>query len=419
MLNRRFIRFRVAALSVLSAMMIVSVLALPLGGVGRAAAQAVPPVPTASFTLNGFLRIKLTVAYAWLRSLPDSTSPSIDTAGRGEFVSVASPAPAWDGVQWWWAVRRGSGAVTGWVEQNSLEQAIAVTVTPATPSGQIPAANWNVGKPLVIALGVPFAWLRDSASSAGNARATVYQNIALIVRDATPIWDGVQWWWALNLPAFNTFGYIEQKSLRTLDSLSPTLTPSASAQPSADKAEWQAGTMLIVKTSLPFAWARAQASSSAGVLSTLQPGVQVKVSDAATWDGVQWWWPLATNYGQVLGWVEQNSLQIAPVPTSPTPTPPPATWGMSNVVRVKAAVTFVWLRGSPSSSGQVQSTQPSGSLFLIGGAPHWDGIQWWWLVQPAQGMSGWVEEHALELVSNNSNPSNVTTVPLPTPTQAG
>ncbi len=103
------------------------VLMIALVGVG--ATQAAPvfqttPSAAASYGVGTLLRVKLTVPYAWLRSTPTSNGETLDTAQSGELLMVASPAPQSDGAQWWWAVRRGNGSITGWIEQNSIELAI-------------------------------------------------------------------------------------------------------------------------------------------------------------------------------------------------------------------------------------------------------------------------------------------------------
>ncbi|MHB8625786.1 MAG: hypothetical protein ACYDBJ_01460 [Aggregatilineales bacterium] len=275
--------------------------------------QAATPAP---FTAGMLLQIKPGVPFVWLRSLPQSSGAVIDTAQSGEFLIVASPAPQSDGSQWWWAVRRGSGSVTGWVEQNSLVPAIAPTATATVIAGptQPPAAGWPSGTALTLAAGVPYVWLRVNPASNSPARATAYAGAFLTVRDANPGWDGVQYWTLVNFPTLNVYGWVEQKSL----TISAVPTPTAAS----------------------------------------------------------------TNI---------------PTPT-PIPTGSPANWGVPSVVRVRAAVPFAWLRATPASNAAVRGTVLSGGLLLATGQPQFDGSQYWWPVQAAANLNGWVEQNSLELL---------------------
>jgi hypothetical protein len=171
---------------------------------------------------------------------------------------------------------------------------------------------------LTIAPGIPYVWLRASASSGALARATAYPGAFLTVRDSNPTWDGVQYWWSVNFPALNVYGWAEQKSLTLSAVLIPSATPTAA------------------ETTFP-------------------------------------------------------------TPT-PIPSGAPATWGIPSVVRVKAAIPFVWLRATPASNGAVRGTVLSGALLLTTGQPQFDGAQYWWPVQAAANLSGWVEQNSLELL---------------------
>ncbi len=311
------------ALSVIIGIGSVSVNAAPL-------AQAATPAP-ASYTLGMLLQIKTGLPFAWLRSLPASNAAIIDTAGSSEFVIIASPAPQFDGTQWWWAVRRGSGNVTGWVEQNSLQIAVAGPSPTAAPGSSPvptsgPASNsWVVGTGLTIAGNVPFAWLRATASPAGLIRATVYHGAFLTVRNATPVWDGAQYWWLVNFPSLNVFGYIEQQSL-TPTAVAPTPmatampptaiattplppAPTATAAPSGQSSNWGIPSVVRIKAGVPFAWIRTTASSNAPVAGTVFSGGLLLVNGAAQFDGVQYWWPVQVSLN-LSGWVEQNSLEL-------------------------------------------------------------------------------------------------------------
>jgi|GEM_PF-599645 len=423
MLKRRLIGLFMASLIALLSIGLLPAAAHP----GTQA--AVTPVPSVSYNAGTLLRIKLTIPYSWLRSTPSSNGDVIDTARGGEFVFIISPVAQWDGVQWWWAVRRGSGSVTGYVEQTALESAIAPPVASATltltaqatsiAGTPTAATNWTAGTTLVLAPGVPFAWVRASATPGGAVRTTLYPGIFANVRDSAPVWDGVQWWWLINVPALNVFGYVEQKSLQAV---TLTSTPTASAPlptatiipgtPQTAAANWAAGTLLSVKPTVRFVWLRSAPTSYSDVRGTIYAGTLVNVRESTpTWDGAQWWWSLNVPSLNIYGvWVEQNSLQFAGPSATTAPNITPAPWTTSSAVVVGGAVPYVWLRTSPSSNGNVVATAHSTNwLAVANSAPHWDSVQWWWLVQQLpNGSAGWVEQNSLVLLPNGSGPINAT-----------
>lgn len=75
------------------------------------------------------LFVKSTVAYAWLRALPNSAAAVIDSVELGGLVIVAGD-PVYDGTQWWWKVQSSYTGRIGWVEQDSIERAEYKTPTP-------------------------------------------------------------------------------------------------------------------------------------------------------------------------------------------------------------------------------------------------------------------------------------------------
>lgn len=303
--------------------------------------QAATPAP-AAFTVGMLLQIKLSVAYSWLRNLPASTAVVIDTAKSGEFVIVASPTPQFDGVQWWWAIRRGSGSVTGWVEEQALQPAVnptataslaatipptvpaalpIMTVTPATAplSGNI----LPVGTAVTLSNGLPFVWLRSSPSSGAPVRVVVYQHAQLNIRDATPVSDGTQLWSLVNYPLLNLYGWVEQKSLV------PAGIPAAAAMP------------------------------------IVPPPAMIP-----------------------------NTPTTVPTAVSPTSY---AQWGVPGIVRIRKSVAYSWLRTVPG--GAIAQTLLSGSVVLLKDAPVFDGVQFWWPVQTTASQTGWIEQKSLELVA--------------------
>ncbi len=207
-----------------------------------AATTAVPAGGKANWPASTIVRIKLTVPFAWLRAAPSSTSGPADYAPTGDTLMIISSFAVNDGTQWWWQVRRVKGTILGYVEQNSVEPvAVAVINTPtpiaaastptpiiivvtsvptagagtpvATVSGAAPAATWTVGTLHSVQDKLPFAWVRAQASAKAGVVATLYPGWLVMIRNATPVWDGTQWWWNVFVPAFNAQGWIEQSSL--------------------------------------------------------------------------------------------------------------------------------------------------------------------------------------------------------------
>ena len=324
-------------------------LAITASGIVGNAVQAAPsyqqvatPTP-AAYTVGELLQIKPSVAYSWLRNLPASTAAVIDTAKANEFVIVASPAPQYDGVQWWWAIRRGSGTVTGWVEEQALQVAVSGPTATATlapgviaPPTLVPSTAWTAGTGVTLATGVPFIWVRTNPSSAAPVRVVAYHGAQLSIRDANPVSDGAQLWWLVNYPLLNLYGWVEQRSLMTTasnptpmpttasTSASPaplptsanTAVPPTVAPPAGSYAQWGVPGIVRVKKSVGYAWLRV--TPGAAFIETLLSGSLVLLKDAPAFDGVQYWWPVQTT-GNKTGWIEQNSLELVvsfgPIPT--------------------------------------------------------------------------------------------------------
>ncbi len=197
-------------------------------------ATAIPPTQTprprqtaqANWTAGAQLRVIQGVPFAWLRTGPSAAGQPFDTLPRGTLVTVVSPSPQWDGVQWWWQVRRTTGGIAGWVEQDSLElvsmggsptgivTATAVSTVPPGQATAVPAANWAVGTLHSVRAGLPFAWVRSAPSSDAGAVLTLYPGWLVIIQTAPPTWDGKQWWWQVRVPARNIVGWIEQTALQ-------------------------------------------------------------------------------------------------------------------------------------------------------------------------------------------------------------
>ena len=178
----------------------------------------------------------------------------------------------------------------------------------------------------------------------------------------------------------------------------------------------------VVKTTVPFVWVRPTASSSADIVATVGHD-QVLTADlrfpATSFDGVQWW-------GHIIGltfsgWVEINSLTLAPHTNNPR-LGTAAAWSGGARVRVRAKVPYVWLRSFPSSFAFSSLYEvKTGGEFIVIGDPVADFRQWWWPVGYSldERRVGWVEQNSLELlVVGAASPTPIivpTTIIVPTP----
>ncbi|MFO7322475.1 MAG: hypothetical protein DIU68_012145 [Chloroflexota bacterium] len=183
-----------------------------------------------------------------------------------------------------------------------------------------------------------------------------------------------------------------------------------------------------LRPGVPFAWLRFEPSSFSRHAVTVLPGQTVTLNNPPilAWDGVQWWvyvWPNATPGSHGYYWVELSSLQeqcatatpthtpTTPPPTPVTPGPGAAPWQAGNIVRVRSSVPFVWFRGAPTPNTEpIYTVFPGWQLVIVGGSAQDSFGQWWWLMRdPRNGMTGWVEQNSVELVTGNQTP-----VPPPT-----
>lgn len=79
----------------------------------------VTPTPI-TWQPGNVVRVRPNIAFSWLRNAPSSQAGIVFVAApRQELVLQAGPQS--DGVQNWWNVRLPNAALSGWVEQNSLE----------------------------------------------------------------------------------------------------------------------------------------------------------------------------------------------------------------------------------------------------------------------------------------------------------
>lgn len=248
--------------------------------------------------------------------------------------------------------------------------------------------------------GVPFAWLRYAPAS--NAAYGLTLQPGQTVQSNTPAslsWDGVQWWiyvWP-NFSNVHSWYWVELSSL-TANCPQPNPPP-----PTSGAANWQQGNVVRVKSSVYFVWFRAQPAPGNPPIHTVFSGANLVVMSGPSQDSYgQWWWHMSDPRTNVYGWVEQNSVELVSGGQVPTPTPAPTVWRAGDIVRVRAAVPFSWLRATPGSSSGIVYTVGSGQQLILQDGPLSDNVQNWWRVAvPYSGISGWVEAGSLELVQHS------------------
>jgi len=240
-------------------------------------------------------------------------------------------------------------------------KATSGTGDPGTTLSPTPASTpikWPADTALTINPSISFAWLREDANSAGAYVATVMPGVTLAATAVTARWDGLEWWDYVFAPGvfepgiIGYWGWIEQDSLQISDTPLPTMPP----LPTEPPVNWPDGTLLSIKSGIPFVWLRGQASSSAAVEATVYPGSSLDATlEDARWDGMQWWGYVHTP-GTVgyWGWVEQGSLQIAgpPTPLLPVPTLAPTTpscvasyHGQVSIAFLNYRPSMIWING--------------------------------------------------------------------------
>jgi hypothetical protein len=217
--------------------------------------------------------------------------------------------------------------------------------TPTVPSvitdlpTQTPAA-WNSETVLIFRAGVSFIWLRDVPRPDAPTRATLYPGTLILLQNGVdPQTDAFgQQWWLVRVPSLQRIGWVEQASLMVALPTAtprPTLTPTPSPTP--------------LPTAIP-----------------VTPGGGI--------------------------------VALAALPPTSTPTRPPQTWRVPNILLVKPSVAKAFLRATPTSGGQVVDEVELGGLVIVQRSqPVWDGTGWWWFVQSSySGKTGWVEQDILD-----------------------
>jgi hypothetical protein len=280
---------------------------------------------------------------------------------------------------------------------------IAVCVALLLLVGVLPAAaqqpqppSVDTNCPFVLKSGIPFGWLRFAPSSAAHYGITIYPGQTVSANTPAQLsWDGVQWWlyvWT-NTPNVHGYYWIE---LGSLVSQCAQPTPTPQPPPGSGAANWQQGNVVRVKAGVPFVWFRAQPFPGNAPIHTVFRGVDLVVMGGPSQDSYgQWWWLVRDPRYSVLGWIEQNSVDLA----GGSPSPAPIGWKAGDTVRVRLNLPFSWLRSTPGShAAAIYTVGPGQTLYLADG-PLSDNVQNWWRVTlPYSGISGWVEEASLELI---------------------
>lgn len=258
----------------------------------------------------------------------------------------------------------------------------------------------------VVAPDVPFVWLRLLPASDGTIVGTLPPNTRLTAKTVNNIglvFDPIhsQWWGTVTDGRIE--GWLEVKFMREYvpPTPAPTSTPAPTTQPPAvTPAPWPLSSQVRVRAGLSFVWLRATGNSNAIIMGTYFPGRTFSVMGGPVNDGVQYWWQVRDVSTGQPGWLEQNSLESV---SASTGTLSPDRWKVSDVVRVRRQVPFVWLRPSPASGAGILATVRSPGQLWLSEARQFDGVQYWWRVQiPGSTVVGWVEEQSLEFVRSGS-----------------
>lgn len=311
------------------------------------AGTPVPPLPAGFENWSGNFTLRSAVPFVWVRATPSSIGQVITTVYPSSVFAASATAGgatfSWDGVQWWGYVVLPTTTITGWVEIGSLQR-IVVNGPTNTPQPQTsPRGSWTTATTLRVKSRVPFVWLRAAPNSYAGVLLTVASGISLTVANDNAVLDG-QWWWLVKHPGSGVTGWVEQASLELSTGPAPT-TPPPAAQ------AWDIGAKIRIRPTIPFSWLRYTASSWAAAIYTAVSGQQLEVVAVPQFDGIQWWWQVKVPDTQITGWVEQNSLALAPVRTN-TPNPPP-TLAPNEYTTVQQPAAFeqfehgfmIWLSG--------------------------------------------------------------------------
>jgi hypothetical protein len=169
---------------------------------------------------------------------------------------------------------------------------------------------------------------------------------------------------------------------------------------------------VVIKKGISYAWIRdTPTSECACVVVAISSSKQIlRILDSTpVSDGIQNWWHVTTTTGTLKqGWIEEQSLTLyktaPPANATISSTQQPRQFSSAEV-QIRDGVSFIWLRGQPSSSSDVVNTinffRPTTrsqclTLGTVPGTVKWDGQQWWrYINSSSDSSSGWVEEKSL------------------------
>ncbi len=271
----------------------------------------------------------------------------------------------------------------------------AASAAPAAQYDPVPPyTDWNGD--FLVRSAVPFVWIRRTPFSTGDVMHTIYSGarVKALHVDQSPrsglVHNDGQWWGYIGSAAGQ--GWVEVNSL--VRDINTTPVPAGGAQ------NWRVYNVVRVKASVPFVWLRSSASSDAPNSGQLPSRTTFTIMSSPQYDGTQWWWQVREERGNRVGYIEQNALEYVRARSTVTSQPIPAgLWMAGYVVRVKAAVPFVWLRNAPDSHSGIAETVLRLGELVIGSESQEDATkQLWYKVTAKNGAAGWVEAQSLEFV---------------------
>src|SRR5258708_15467936 len=205
-------------------------------------------------------------------------------------------------------IRIGTAGLLLFIFWSASVGTIATASTPA-PTPTAIYSNWTGD--FVIRSSVPFVWLRTTPSSYAQVITTIYPP-SVVIASSDPnqgalFWDGVQWWGFVNLSMTVVRGWVELAFLDRTGPIDVRVTPSPEP---GGRDSWPVGTVLRMKSQIPFIWLRAAPASYTEILVTAAPPAVFTVSSSqSVSDGTQWWWQVKHAASGVIGWVEQASVE--------------------------------------------------------------------------------------------------------------
>jgi hypothetical protein len=251
---------------------------------------------------------------------------------------------------------------------------------------------------------IPFVWIRSEPDVNGAILETIpsggivrTQPLNLSDPDDTTFWDHVhRQWWGMVFTS-HTSGWVEMHSFSQIAAGESYSPPQIDGQ---QPANWQMGNVVRVRASVPFVLLRIAPNSDAATKANPQTGSLLVIVGRVQSDQTQFWWPVRDPNGPSVGFVEQSSLEFVRTSRNfPLVPLDHVDWLPGFKIRVKSDIPFVWLRQECHSDAEIVYTILSGQeVWIPGGLPIFDGLQYWRLVSiPGRSpISGCVEVNSFE-----------------------